>query len=44
MEEGRGREVPTQSRVLNPGLDEQRQSMALELYCRKSRGKRKHKR
>ena len=30
-EEGRGREVPTQVRVLSPGLDEQRQSMVLEL-------------
>ena len=30
-EEGRGREVPTQVRVLSPGLDEQRQSMVLGL-------------
>jgi hypothetical protein len=38
-EEGRGREVSTQARVLSLGLDEQRQSMVLELYCRKA-GKR----
>jgi hypothetical protein len=25
-----------QARVLSPGLDEQRQSMVLELYCRKA--------
>ena len=43
-EEGRGREVPTQVRVLSPGLDEQRQSMVLELYCRKTGGKREGKR
>jgi hypothetical protein len=29
-----------QARVLNLGLDEQRQSMVLELYCRKAGGKR----
>jgi hypothetical protein len=39
-EEGRRREVPTQARVLSPGL-EQRHSMVLELYCRKAGGKRK---
>ena len=39
-EEGRGREVPMQARVLSPGLDEQRQSMILELYCRNAGGKR----
>ena len=38
-EEGRGREVPTQVRVLSLGLDEQRQSMVLEIYCRKEREK-----
>jgi hypothetical protein len=39
---GRGhreREVPTQSRVSTAGLDEQRQSMVLELYYRKAEGK-----
>jgi hypothetical protein len=36
----RGREVPMQARVLGLGLDEQRQSMVLELYCRKAGGKR----
>jgi hypothetical protein len=41
QEEGRGREVPTQATVLSLGLDEQRQSMVLELYCRKAEGKRK---
>ena len=40
----RGREVPTQVRVLSPGLGEQRQSMVLELYCRKTGGKREGKR
>jgi hypothetical protein len=30
-----------QARVLGLGLDEQRQSMVLELYCRKAGGKRK---
>ena len=34
--EGRGREVPMQARVFSLGLDEQRQSMVLELYCRKA--------
>ena len=32
-----------QMRVLSPGLDEQRQSVVLELYCRKAGGKRKGK-
>ena len=40
-EEGLGREVPTQARVFSPGLDEQKQSMVLEIYCRKAGGKRK---
>jgi hypothetical protein len=44
QEEGRRREVPTQVGVLSLGLDEQRQSMVLELYCRKSVGKREDKR
>jgi hypothetical protein len=35
-EEGRGREVPTQVRVLSLVLIEQKQSMVLELYCRKA--------
>ena len=35
------KEVPTQASVFSPGLDEQRQSMVLELYCRKAGGKRK---
>jgi hypothetical protein len=39
-EEGRGREGPTQVRILSLGLDEQRQSMGLELYCRKAGVKR----
>jgi hypothetical protein len=39
--EGLGREVPTQVRVCAVGLDEQRLSMVLELYCRKTGGKRK---
>jgi hypothetical protein len=38
-----GREVPTQVRVSVGGLDEQRQSMVLELYCRKAGGKRKER-
>jgi hypothetical protein len=46
--EGRGKEgswvVPTQVSVFNLGLDEQRQSMVLELYCRKAGRKREHKR
>jgi hypothetical protein len=41
---GREREVPTQARVLTLVLDEQRQSMLLELYCRKAGGLRKGKR
>jgi hypothetical protein len=44
--EGRGKEgrwvVPMQI-VFSLGLDEQRQSMVLELYCRKAGGKRKGK-
>jgi hypothetical protein len=36
----RGREVPTQVRVSTVGLCEQRQSMVLELYCRKAGEKR----
>jgi hypothetical protein len=36
-ERAEGREVPTQARVC---AAEQRQSMALELYCRKAGGKR----
>jgi hypothetical protein len=37
MEEwAEGREVPMQVRVSAVGLDEQRQSMVLELYCRKA--------
>ena len=40
-ERAEGREVPTQKRVSSVGLDEQRQSMVLELYCRKAGGKRK---
>jgi hypothetical protein len=39
-EEGRGREFPTQARVLSPGL-EQKQSMVLEVFCRKAGRKRK---
>ena len=35
--------VPMQARVLSLDLDEQRQSMVLELYCRKAGGKRKGK-
>ena len=35
--------VPTQAIVFSLGLDEQRQSMVLELYCRKAGGKRKGK-
>ena len=38
------REVPTQVRVSAAGLDEQRQSMVLEICCRKAGGKRKGKR
>lgn len=38
------REVPTQVRVSAAGLDEQRQSMVLELYCRKREGKRERER
>jgi hypothetical protein len=41
QEESRGREVPMQVRVFSPDLDGQRQSMVLELYCRKEGGKRK---
>ena len=40
----RGREVPTQVRVSTVGLCEQRQSMVLELYCRKAGEKREGKR
>jgi hypothetical protein len=36
----RGREVPTQVRVSAVGLYEHRQSMVLELYCRKAGEKR----
>jgi hypothetical protein len=36
QEEGRGREIPMQARVFSLVLDEQRQSMVLELYCRKA--------
>jgi hypothetical protein len=43
MGRGQGREVTMQMRVLSPGLDEQRQSVVLELYCRKAGGKRKGK-
>jgi hypothetical protein len=32
--------VPMQVRILSPGLYDQRQSMVLELYCQKARGKR----
>jgi hypothetical protein len=32
--------VPTQARVFSLGLEKQRQSMVLELYCRKAGGKR----
>jgi hypothetical protein len=42
--EGLGREVPTQVRVCAAGLDEQRLSMILELYCRKAGRKVKGKR
>jgi hypothetical protein len=38
--EGIVREVPMQVRVSAEGLDEQRQSMILELYCRNAGGKR----
>ena len=41
--DGRGKEghgvVSSQARVLSPVLDEQRQSMILDLYCRKAGGK-----
>jgi hypothetical protein len=40
-ERAEGREVPTQKRVSSVGLDEQRQSMVLELYCRKAGRKEK---
>ena len=33
--------VPTQAIVFSLGLDEQRQSLVLELYCRKAGEKRK---
>ena len=33
--------ISTQASVFSLGLDEQRQSMVLELYCRKAGGKRK---
>ena len=36
--------IPTQASVFSPGLDDQRQSMVLELYCRKAGGKREDKR
>jgi hypothetical protein len=35
--------VATQVRVFSPGLDEQRQSVVLELYCRKAAGKRRER-
>ena len=35
--------VPTQASVFNPDLDEQRQSMVLEVYCRKAGEKRENK-
>jgi hypothetical protein len=35
--------VPTQANVFSPDFDEQRQSMVLELYCRKAGGKREDK-
>jgi hypothetical protein len=35
--------VPRHVSVFSPGLDEQRQSMVLELYCRKAGGKREDK-
>ena len=38
--EGLGKEVPTQARVCTVGLDEQRLSMVLELYYRKTGGER----
>jgi hypothetical protein len=38
------KEVPTQASVFSPGLDEQRQSMVLELYCRKAGEREKIKR
>jgi hypothetical protein len=36
--------VPTQARVFSPVLHDQRQSMVLELYCKKTGEKRKDKR
>jgi hypothetical protein len=36
---GRGREFPIQVKVFSPDLDEQRQSMVLEVYYRKAEGK-----
>jgi hypothetical protein len=36
--------VSVQASVFSPGLDEQRQSMVLELYCRKAGGKREERR
>jgi hypothetical protein len=45
--EGRGKKragvVPTRARVFSPVLHDQRQSMVLELYCRKAGGKRESK-
>jgi hypothetical protein len=38
---GQGEKVPMQVRVFNPVLYDQRQSTVLELYCRKTGGKRK---